>query len=128
MPYKQFPYKTKFNASISSLTVHDGKTCEVLSIIAEPSDDYDMECLPLFRVRMEDGAEVVAGEEEINCEQTFSAVKQWCLEHLEEIALRESTSKDEWDIDRARKSVEAMTYDPHEYDYLHGKDYLLLSL
>jgi len=81
-------------------------------------------CLPFFRVKMEDGVDVVASEEEIHCEQTFLAIKQWCMEHLEEIALRNSMEGDPWTVERARADVEAMQYDPHTYDYLHGKDYM----
>lgn len=112
--YKQFPYRITFRTIFSSLEQHHGKQGDVISIIAEPNDDYDMECLPLFNVRLDDGNEIVAGEDEIHCEQTYAAVKQWCMEHLDEIAYRCGISEEE-----ARKRTEAMVYDPRTYADQH---------
>jgi hypothetical protein len=109
-----YPYRITFRTMLSSLEQHHGKQGEVTSIIAEPNDGYDMACLPLFNVRLDDGSEIVAAEDEIHCEQTYSAVKQWCMEHLDEIAYRGGTT-----IEQAKQKIEESVYDPREYADQH---------
>ena len=118
--YKQFPYCATFNTTLISLKEHDGKDCKVTGIIAEANEDYDLACLPYFNVEFEDGTKIVASEEEIHCEETHSAVLQWCQTHSEEIALRIGGT-----IEQVKNHLDkGKEFDPHLYDYLYGENYL----
>ncbi len=108
MSKERFPYTVTFDTPFSDKKGHNGKLCEVLSIISEPNDEWDMDSLPVFKVKVETGEVFSAFENEIDCEQTTEAVKEWCMNHLSVIAYREFG--DDTKIEEARKVVEAISY------------------
>lgn len=50
---------------LRALFDHDGQHCVITGLIVEPSDEFDEDGLPYFKVRFDDGAELVVGDEEL---------------------------------------------------------------
>lgn len=67
-PFKRETYTTVFNDQ----SEHVGKEFEVLRSLN--SDEVDMECAPMFKIRLSDGKEIDAYIEEVYNEDGFFSV------------------------------------------------------
>lgn len=58
-------YRTHFSTPYSDYKDREGQEFEVVREINEPDETHDEECLPMYRIRFNDGFETDAWPEEV---------------------------------------------------------------
>jgi len=93
--YKQFPYKATFNSPHEQYAELNGQTLNIIGIISEPQEGWDMEALPALIAETKTGEIINVFEEEVECELTTSVIRQWCYNHIDVVAQREGLTVEE---------------------------------
>lgn len=65
MAHQTARYRKTFNSPYEQHANRIGQSFTVLSVIDKPDESHDEECLPMYRVRFEDGTEIEAWPEEV---------------------------------------------------------------